>query len=159
MRKIGLADLKVYLKTFLEAQAESTRLEVSNSSLHLRIQYGLMVTQKELSSYKLFDLPTRIEHIRGAKRACDEASRHMSQHFDATNVVHLKLEYYVIKGMKARLEFRQGADKDQIDRKKKTIVDEINKWLKEFERLDEARFKDVGPNIVGWRDRIAKQLI
>lgn len=150
------ADLKDILKSFLGAQAELTRLEVFDSSLHLSIQWGLMVTEKELSCYRGFDPAIRMKHIQEAERYCDKVSAIISQSSDATDTVHLRLEYYIIKGMKARLKFRQGADKDQTDREKTDAVDAINKALSELEVVDEVRFRKVYENIRGWRDRIAK---
>ena len=150
------ADLDAILRTFLEEQAELTRLEVVDPSLQSRIQWGLMVTEKDLSKYNKFDLATRMEHIEKAERYCDQISRSSSQHPRTANTVQLKIEYYIIQGMKAMLRFRQGADKSQTDNEKRTVVDAINELLIELDVIDEVQCKQVGTNIRQWRDMFAE---
>ena len=119
-----------------------------------------MVTEKELSYYKRFDLAIRLEHIRKAERYCDGMFGIItSQDSDASHVVRLRLESYIIKGMTAMLEFKGEADKDQIDSRKEEMVGEIDQALRELKAINEVMYTEVYKNISGWRDRIARPLI
>ncbi len=153
------ADLDAILRTFLDAQAELTQLEVVDSSLQSRIQWGLMVTEKELSLYSSFDLAKRMEHIEKAERHWNQISRSLSQHSRTANAVQLELEYQIIQGMKTKLRFRQGADKSQTESEKGTVVDAIDKLLGELNVIDEVRLEEVATNIREWRDIIAEPYI
>ena len=106
------AELEAILEIYLEGQTELTRLGVDDSSLHQRILWGLIVTEKELSWCSRFDLATRLEHVKKAEQYCDRLFGMISQHPNFTNAVRLALESNIIKGMGARLKVRDGADKN-----------------------------------------------
>lgn len=151
-----LADLEDARKLFLDVEAELSQLEVFDSFLHRTIQWGLMVVEKELSCWRHFDLPTRMGHINEAEAYCAKIMRTVSQCEDARDPVQVKIEYYILKGLKARLKFEQGADKDQFDIVKRDVVVGFDTALKQLKTMDEVRFKAVFKNNIEWRDHITK---
>ena len=92
-----------------------------------------------------------MRHIKSAERYCDEL-----QYSDATDATQLRIEYHVIKGMKARLMFKQGEDMDQTDRVKNDSLAGIDEGLKLLKVIDEDRFNRICANVRGWRDRLAR---
>lgn len=90
-------------------------------------------------------------HIEEAERYCDAL-----QFSDAAAAIQLRIESYVIRGLRARLGFKRGDDMGQTEREKKDSIDGIDEDLKLLKAIDEGRFESICVNVRGWRDLIAR---
>ena len=152
---IRKTDLNAALAGFLEALAGMERpSKVSDPILHQRIDWGLMVVEKELSHCR-DTLTERMGHINEAERYC-ERYREGLRDYNIPDEIHSRVEYHIIKGMKARLRFKQGEDKDETDREKEDAIEGIDGALNELKAEHWGRWRRIHENVKGWRDRLAR---
>ena len=151
LNKRGKEDLEAARQEFLRVLQPPTVLD---SSLRLKVNWGLMVAEKELSCYKDFDIEKKLNHIKEAGRYCEAAAKAEEESPNASVRVHVKLEHYIIKGRRALLEFERGADTDKVCRLKRDVVMRINQALGEMEVIDPGKFNKVRRSAEAWWKRI-----
>ena len=98
-------------------------------------------------------LPQKIQHVKNAEEYCVEVTRAVLRSRDASAQVHVTLEQYILKGRRALLEFRQGADMDGIGRLMKDVIKGMDGALKELENINQVRFNENVKCALHWRDR------
>lgn len=132
-------DFEAALQLFLQAEVGSTDL---GSSLRLRIHWGLMAVEKELSCCRSFDKAKKIEHIKEAYRYSKEAEKMVSRS-DASLRAQVLLEQHIIEGLKALLYAEIGTDLDTLKKSKMNAMKGIDASLKELREVDMESYKEV----------------
>ena len=149
----GKNDLEAARQEFSKMSLPPTVLD----SYHLlKVNWGLMVAEKELSCYRHFDIQGKLSHIKEAERYCEAAAKAEKQSPNASVRVHVELEHYIIKGRRALLEFERGEDTDEVCKLKQNAVNGLNQALKKMEVIDQDKFKKVLSSAGAWRDRITR---
>lgn len=98
-------------------------------------------------------LPQKIQHVKDADEYCVEVAQAVLRSGDTSAKVHVTLEQYIIKGRRALLEFRQGADMDDTRKSMKDIIKGTDEALKELESTDQVKFNENVKCALHWRDR------
>lgn len=125
-----------------------------SSSLLLRIHWGLMVAEKELSCCRSVQVTEQIKHVESAERYSIEAAKAASELPETGVLVQVTLEQYILQGRRAMLRFREGADMDEMDGLKKDAVRGIDRALEGLEgMMDRVRFDENVRLALYWRGR------
>lgn len=133
-------DFEEALRLFSQAEVGSTDL---GSSLRLRIHWGLMAVEKELSCFRGFDKPKKLEHINKAQRHGIEAEKTVSRSSDASLSAQLSLEQYIIEGLKALLYSEIERDVDKSKKSKLKAMNGIDASLKKLREVDMESYNEV----------------
>ena len=131
------------------------REELEQSHLQ-KMLWGFILVEKELSCYRDFDLPEKIRHLEKAERYMSELDEHVPRDPETGLRVHIKLEQEIIKGRKALLDFRGGADMDNVRQRNSEAVKGIERALKKLRKVDRDRFKKVEKYALEERDKLSE---
>ena len=108
-------DFEEALQLLKQAEVGSKDLD---PSLRLRIHWGLMAVEKELSCCRRFEKAEKIEHINKAQTYGLEAEKTLSHSSDASLHAQISLEQHIIEGLKALLYYEIERDEDKLKRSK-----------------------------------------
>ena len=133
-------DFERALRLFLQAEGGPTDLD---SSLRLRIHWGLMSVEKELSCFRGFEKAKKIEHIEEARRYSIEAEKMVSRSSDASLSAQVSLEQHIIEGLRALLDSETEKDVDKLKRSKLNAVNGIDASLRKLQEVDMESYNKV----------------
>jgi hypothetical protein len=134
------ADFEEARQRFLQAEVGSRDL---GPSLRLRIHWGLMAAEKELSQCRGFEKVKKIEHINEAQRYGIEADKLVSRFSDASLRAQLSLEQHIIEGLKALLHFEIERDVENLKKSKWKAVNGIDASLEKLREVDVESHNEV----------------
>lgn len=135
------------------------QLETFDNSLLVSVYWGLMRVEMDLSLLGQKNLLEKIKHAGMAEKYRTDAAQAMSQSGHTGRQLHLTLYHYIIKGRKASLEFRKGADVDNVRKSVNDAIKGISGALKELEKIDQVRYKKNVKWAREWRRRFESYLI
>ena len=141
---------------FLGILNESTPLE---DTLRQRIYWDLMIVEKELGCHKGSTVPSRLKHVDKAEEYVDELAQ-IALHPNNVGVqLQVNLERSILKGIKASLELRQGADEHESSRKLEDALKDLHETITELETGHPERYRDIRLNAHSWWERLSKKAI
>ena len=130
----------------LKAEAEKIDMNVS---LRRRINWALMTVEKDLSCYK-YETVERMRHIERAQGYGIKVEKEASQSCDVSLIAQVRLELYIIEGLKALLEFEGDKDADKLDRLKSKAKGGIVASLERLQEVDRRSYDKVSAAAVEW---------
>lgn len=145
-------DFEAALEHFSQAEVGSTELD---SSLRLRIYWGLMAVEKEMSCFRGFEKAEKIEHINKAQRYHIEAEKIVSRSSDASLSAQVSLEQRIIEGIKALLNSDIGRDVDKLKKLKLEAINGIDASLKTLREVDMESYNKVSKAAIEWRKKFS----
>lgn len=149
-------DLESARQSLLQVRADMSQPAILDSSLLLRVNWGLMIAGKELSCCTDLGGQEKIMHIKEAERYSVEVADAVSRSSNVGARVQVTLEQYIFRGMRALLEFQEGANMDNVGGLKKDAVKGINGALKELKKIDPVKFNENAELASYWREHFIK---
>ena len=146
------ANLDAALQILLKAEDELIHLD---SSLRLRMYWGLMTVEKELSCYGKFEMAEKREHINKAQKYVIEVEKIALQSSDASLDAQVSLERHIIEGRKAMLDFEGGKNVDKLKRLKSEAKGGIEASLRKLQEVDPKSYDEVVKAAMEWHEKFS----
>lgn len=131
---------------------ESSSLE--NAAAFVRVYYGLMNVEMDMSYNRELSLEERGSHLQKAEDFGSEALAFARKSPNAGDVAQVKLEQAVVKGRRAEFEVKRGVSSQEIRRMKNDALRDISGALRELQESNRSNFNE---NLIWaeqWRDRL-----
>ena len=145
-------NLEAALQVLLKAEEEMIHLDFS---LRRRMYWGLMTVEKELSGSPRYDLAKKRGHINEAQKYVVEVEKIVRQSSDDASLnAQVSLEWYIILGRKALLEFDVKSDGDKLKRLKSEAKAGIDASLEKLKEVDPKSYEKVVDAAMEWRKKL-----
>ena len=118
---------------------------------HLRILHHLTITERKLSIDKDLDDGTKIEHLDQAKTYVKKALSLAPQSGIVGAQEQLKIEWYIIKGLRAYFEFRKGAKNAESKRiSLRNAIAGMGQAWENLEKVDVVKYEENRDFVWAW---------
>ena len=144
-------NLEAALQVLLKAESEMIHLD---SSLRRRMYWGLMTVEKELSGSARFDLAKKRGHINEAQKYIIEVQKIVGQSSDTSLNAQVSLDWYIILGRKALLDFDVRSDGEELKRLKSEAKAGIDASLEELKEVDPKSYEKVVDAAIEYRNKL-----
>lgn len=127
-----------------------------DASLDIKILYGLTRTENTLGGWRSLGVAERLEHVKEAETYSITLAEVASRSQKIGDPIQVRLEQNIIRGNRALLESRSGADREDTRRSASEAVEGIDTALWELNRIDPTRHEKILDYASKWRKRITK---
>ena len=147
-------DLVTALNYFRQARKKIIQAGNPDPVQNLRVNFRLMTTEMDITHDRNLSIEDRIAHHRSAKDYGVIASRLASTSPRPGADAQVKLEQAFLKGRKAELEDKRGADGKEIQRVKEEALKDMKAAMQRLSETNLSKFKAYETRVTKWQKRL-----